>query len=92
MAIKTIEIICLPCPKCEGLEIKIREMIKGIEMVNRIKIVFEFKRHTNIKELSKYSLNASQTPAVLINGVVEFAGRVEPIIMRRRLDEIHKMG
>ncbi len=90
MPIQSIEIICLPCPKCKDLESRIRGMIKNIEMINRIKILFEFRQHINLKEISKYALNPSQTPAIIINGKVEFAGRADPILLRRRLEEIHK--
>ena len=92
MAIKTIEVICLPCQKCAGLEMKIREMIKSIEMVNKVKIPFEFKHTTTLLTIAQYSLNPSQTPIVIINGIVEFAGRLDLVLLRRRLEAIHKAG
>ena len=90
MPINSVEIICLPCPKCEFVEKKIREAIKTIEIENKIKIPFEFKHTANLREISKYSLNPSQTPTVLINGSVEFAGKIEPLLVKKRLDLIHK--
>ena len=90
MDIKSIEIICLPCQKCAGLEAKIRDMIKNIEMINKIKIPFELKHTTKLLTISQYSLNPSQTPAIIINGIVEFAGKFDLILMRHRLEAIHK--
>ena len=90
MAIKSIEVICLPCQKCAGLEAEIREMIKSIEMINKIKIPFVFKHTTTLLTIFQYSLNPSQTPAIIINGIVEFAGKFDLILMRRRLEAIHK--
>lgn len=91
MSIKSIEIICLPCKKCEGLEVKIREMVKNIEMINKIKIPFEFKHTTNLLTISQYSLNPSQTPVIIINGIVEFAGKFDPILTKLRLEALHKI-
>ena len=90
MAIKSVEVICLPCPKCAGLEMKIKEMVKSIGMINKIAINFEYKQTTSLRDISKYSLNPSQTPAILINGVVEFAGKLDMILVRRGLEAIHK--
>ncbi len=90
MPIKKIEMICLPCKKCEGIEARIRDLIKAIEMANRIKIPFEFVHTKSLKDIGNYSLNAAQTPALLINGVVEFAGRIDVLLLRRRLEAIHK--
>ena len=89
MAIKSIEIICRPCPKCEQLQIKIHEAIKGIELQYKIKIIYEFKHNPHLADLSKYALNPSQTPAVIINGNVEVAGRIEPGILKMKLHSIH---
>ena len=88
MPIETIEMICLPCKKCEGLEHRIREMIKSIAMIKRIQIPFQFKHTTNLSGIDRYSLNPSQTPALLINGKVEFAGRIDLILLRRRLEAV----
>ncbi len=90
MAITSIEIICLPCPKFAGLDAKIWGMIKSMEMINKVKISFEFKHTTKLLTISQYSLNPSQTPIIIINGIVEFAGKFDGILMRRRLEEIHK--
>lgn len=90
MAIKSIEIICIPCKKCADLEIRIHEIIKCVEMINKIKIPFEFKHITDIRNISKYNLNPSQTPAVLFNGKVEFAGHIDLILVRRKLESLHR--
>jgi hypothetical protein len=84
--IRSIEIICPVCPKCENLENRIREIIKNIEAMNKIKIPYELRVTRNMQEISKYSLNPSQTPAILINGNVEFAGRFEFMLLKKKLE------
>lgn len=91
MSIKTIEVVCQPCHKCEFIEKKILEALRSLEYEYKIKIPVEIKHSTNIKEIvGKFSLYASQTPVVLINGSVEFAGRIEAAAIRFKLDQIHK--
>jgi hypothetical protein len=90
MPIKSIEVICIPCPKCTPLKPKIDEIIRGIEMRNKIKIIYEFKQTPNLAEISKYALNPSQTPAVIINGNVEIAGQVNMLILKNRLEAINR--
>ena len=92
MPINSIEIICLPCPKCEKLEAKIHEMIKNIEAILKTKIVYELKLTRSLKDITVHSLNPSQTPAILINGQVEFAGRVDFILLRRKLEAEVRRG
>jgi len=90
MAIKNIELICIPCAKCDNLEKVIRDAIASIEIKYRIKIPYGFKHTKTLQNLSDYSVNASQTPAVLINGRVEFAGAVNVTALRTKLESIHK--
>ncbi len=90
MAIKSIEVICLPCPRCEFIIRKLNEAIRSLEYSYKIKIKYEFKHTKNIRNIEKYSVNASQTPVVLINGSVEFAGRIEAATIIPKLDSIHK--
>lgn len=92
MSINSIEVICLPCPKCQNLELKIRDMIKNIEAMLKRKIVYELKLTRTLKDITNYSLNPSQTPAVLINGEVEFAGKVDFILLRRKLEAEIRRG
>ena len=42
--------------------------------------------------ISKYNVNVSQMPAVLVNGTVEFAGKIDMLLLRKRLESIHKTG
>jgi len=88
MPIQSVEIICIPCSKCANLEQKIRDIVKTIAITNKAKIVFEVKTTIKLTNLSNYSLNSSQTPAILINGNVEIAGRVDLILLKRRLTAI----
>ena len=90
--IRTVEIICRPCMKCQGLEVQIKNIIKSIEMTNKIKIPYTFEQKTDLNELSKFSLNPSQTPAILINGQVEMTGQPNFLQFKKRLEAIHKMG
>jgi len=90
MPIKSMELICAPCPKCMEVEQKLRDIVKSLEAIYRIKIPFEFIHTKNLLNISKYSLNASQTPVLLINGNVEFAGKLDWILIRKRLEAFHK--
>lgn len=92
MTIKSVEVICKSCAKCRDLEPAIREMIKSMALQNKIVITFDFKHNQDLRALEKFSLGPAQTPALLINGQVEFAGRVDRINLKRRLEIIHKMG
>jgi glutaredoxin len=74
MSIKSIEVICIPCAKCERMKKMIIEEIKAIEVHNRVKIAYDFKHTANLRDMAKYSVNASQTPIVVINGQVELCG------------------
>ena len=90
MPIRTIEIICIPCEKCEWAKRVIQEVIKGLELQNKTKIIYEFKHTIKIADITKYSLNPSQAPAILVNGNVEYAGRVEPLALKKRLETLHR--
>lgn len=92
MSINSIEIICLPCPKCELMKQTIMQAVKSLEFKHKVKLVYEFKLTPHLKEISKYSLNPSQVPIVLINGEVEFCGSVKPDTVLPKLDAIYKMG
>jgi hypothetical protein len=92
MALKSIEVMCVPCKKCEGLEMKIREMVKNIEATYKTKIPCEYKFTPHLRDIGKFSLNAAQAPIIIVNGIVEFAGRVDFILLRRKLDALYKMG
>jgi len=90
MPIKKIEVICLPCHRCEFVINKIRNEIRSLEYEYKIKIKYEFIHNTNLKHMQRYSVNASQTPVVLINDSVEFAGRIEATSIRPKLEFIQK--
>lgn len=90
MSVRSIEIICIPCNKCSGLEAKIREAIKKIELTYKLKMPFEFKTTPHLRDLARYSLNPSQAPIILVNDKVEFAGKIEPMLLQKRLEAIHR--
>jgi hypothetical protein len=89
MPIRTIEIMCVPCSKCELVTGFITNAIKAIEFKNKLKIAYEFKHTPNLMQATKYSVNPSQTPIVIINGEVAFAGQVTPDIVKKKLETIH---
>ena len=90
MPIRTIEVICIPCEKCEPLRTVIFEMIKNIERESNTKILYEFKITPHLRDIGKYSINAAQTPAVVINGNVELAGRFDLGLLETKLKVIHR--
>jgi hypothetical protein len=90
VSIKSIEMICVPCPKCDDLENKIRYLVKNIETIHKTKIIYEFKITRDLRGISQLSLNPSQTPVLIINGTVEFAGRIDLILLRQRLEALHR--
>ena len=90
MPIRSVEVICMPCAKCQDVETKIKNAIKNIEFINHAKIIYEFKFTPQLRDLANYSLNPSQTPAILINGRVEFAGRLDWNLIGRRLDAVQR--
>jgi hypothetical protein len=92
MPIKSIEIICIPCAKCDSMKNSIALAIKNLELRYKIKIAYEFKHTPTLKDISKYALNPSQIPAVLINGKPEFGGSIRQDMVLAKLDSIHKMG
>ncbi|MFH1201415.1 MAG: thioredoxin family protein [Candidatus Omnitrophota bacterium] len=90
MPIKTVEIMCMPCPKCEDLKMRIVEIINSIERENKIKIVYELKHTPTLKDIGKYSLNPSQVPVLIVNGNVESAGKIEPNLLKNKLYSLQK--
>jgi hypothetical protein len=85
MAIKTIDVMCIPCPKCEEVKKFIAIGIQEIETQNKIKLVHVLNHIPHLKEASKYSVNAAQAPIVIINGQVQFAGKVDQNIVTAKL-------
>jgi glutaredoxin len=92
MPIRSIEVICIPCPKCKMLEQLLKQMVENIGRLNKVTISFEFKHTKTLQDLARLNVNAAQTPAILVNGNVEFAGKYEPDALRKKLEGIHKTG
>ena len=90
MPINSIEIMCIPCPKCERVKTLISDAIKQIELQNKIKIVYSFQQTPNFLKASQYSVNPSQAPIVIINGNVELSGQVTLDVVKKRLEAINK--
>jgi hypothetical protein len=74
------------------LEQLLKQMVENIGRLYKITISFEFKHTKDLQNIGKYNVNAAQTPAILINGIVEFAGKFEPEALRKKLETIHKTG
>lgn len=92
MSIKTIEIICVPCDKCERAKRLISNTIKDIEIQNKTKILYEFKHTPTLQNLAQYSINASQTPAIVVNGTVELSGRFDSVALKNKLLSLIRTG
>lgn len=90
MAIRSVEIICLPCAKCDQLKTMIINTIKNIEIQGKAKIVYDFKITPNLRDVSKYGLNPSQTPILVVNGTVESAGKIDLIALKNKLSMLHR--
>ena len=90
MSIRSMEIICPPCPKCERLKSLIKQTSTYIEEQNKIKLSYDFKHSVSLADLSRYSVNAAQTPVLVINGQVEFAGGGDATALKNKLMAIHK--
>lgn len=86
MAIKSIEIMCIPCPKCTQAKRFIDDTIKALEFQNKTKITYDFKHTTNLLKASQYSVNASQAPIILINGNVELSGQLSLDVVKKKIE------
>ena len=90
MPIRTIEVVCPPCFKCEKMKKNIKDAIAAIELRYKIRISYELMHTPHLRDINKYGLNPSQIPAVLVNGRPEFGGIMEPKLIEKKLDLIHK--
>ena len=90
MPLQTIEIICVPCLKCDGLEQKIRGMVDNIGVLSKIKISYEFKHTKKLDTISQYALTPAQMPVILVNGQVEMAGRIDSMLLRKKLETLQR--
>lgn len=89
MAIRSVEIICLPCSKCSQLKTVIANIIKTIEMQSKTKILFDMRITPNLQNITNYGLSPAQTPVLLINGIVECAGSVDQGVVKSKLISAH---
>ena len=92
MAIRTIEIMCIPCSKCAQLKSAISTIIKDIEQRNKIKITYSLIHTPHLRNVSNYAVNASQAPIVIINGSAEFTGVTSLGLLKTKLESIHKIA
>jgi len=90
MAIRSIEIVCIPCQKCDRVKRMITDIIHMLEMENKTKIIYSFTHTPHLRDVSKYGVNPSQAPIVLINGQVEISGIVEQKIIKGKLTALYK--
>ena len=81
-----IEILCQPCIKCENL---LKRTQTAISMA-QVHADAELSHITDLKLFGKYSVSISQTPVMIINGNVEFAGGNLPLVEQicKRLKDI----
>ncbi len=86
--IRTIQIICKPCHKCELMKQRIKFLIQCLEFKHHIKIKYALEHIKDIRKAEDYGLNITQLPLTLINGEVAFAGHVKgDHIVRMKLEE-----
>lgn len=93
--IKKIEIICLPCHKCELLKERITTIAHCLEFKYSIRILYELIHHSRRKEVMEFithnGYTIKQLPVVFINGELCFFGHVKgENIIRWKLEEIMK--
>lgn len=88
MALRSIEIICAPCVKCADAERRIKQAIKGLELMNKAKYAYDFKKTADLRRISQYSAGVI-TPLIIINGTLEFSGKLPALeIIRNKLESI----
>lgn len=90
MSINTVEIMCVPCSKCEQMKKLITDAVKQIETQNKIIITYEFKHTPHLKAASQYSVNPSQAPIVIVNGNVEFSGAANKDLIEKKILAVHR--
>jgi hypothetical protein len=93
--IKKIEIICLPCHKCEILAKKVGNILEVLRRKYKIPIKCEIKHINNKAEvtqgMSRYGFNTGQLPIVLINDALAFAGQIESDnVIRMKFEDVMK--
>ena len=82
-----IDILSKPNENCDYVEriVKIAAKTTNTEV--------QITRTSNFAAYSHCAINPSQTPIVIINGSVEFAGKVlELEAVKKRLAEINRLG
>ena len=93
--IKKIEIVCLPCHKCELLKQRIEVITQCLEFKYHTRIRYEFihcyKRKEVIGLIARYGYTINQLPITLINGEICFIGHIRgENVIRWKLEEIMK--
>ena len=91
--IKKVEIICMPCHKCDKLIKVIENILQVLRRKYNIPIKCEIKHYQSkvevIQGMNKFNFNAGQLPITLINGTLAFAGQVEgENVVRMKFEEI----
>lgn len=82
-----IDILIKPGEKCDH-----HESILG-QAARAVNVKVEIKRTSNFAAFSHCAINPSQTPAIIINGNVEFTGRsLELEAVKKRLTELVRHG
>jgi hypothetical protein len=94
--IKKVEIICIPCHKCEILKERIETITQCLEFKYNMRIKYELIHCENKKEviaaLARYGYSINQLPITLINGEIAFIGHVKgENVIRWKLEEIMKI-
>jgi hypothetical protein len=72
------------------MERLINESIRSIEIQHKIRINYQFKHTEHFRDVSRYSVNASQAPILVVNGHVECAGPVSHDMLRTKLTALNR--
>jgi Thioredoxin domain len=75
----TIEIICKPCNKCRYAEEVLLKAIRLLEHENKTHYHYDIKKTDDLRKGERYSTNIANTPFIIINNVLCFAGRITDV-------------
>ncbi len=76
--LEKIEIVCIPCHKCEVVKEKIETILRCIEGVRkksiRCELIYYADRKKGMEEVIRSGYAINQLPVIRINGEVAFTG------------------
>jgi len=93
--LKKIEIICIPCHKCDVVKEKIQGILRCLQGTLNVRMHCEIisyaSRKEAMREINKSSYAINELPVILVNGQVAFTGsRISTQRIRMALEGILK--